>query len=124
MKLSELRTDRACDVLCQIAPRVAAIAGDTDLMDQVGRVVDIDLKSITRYGLDLILVERAAQVLPVLLKDHRADVYTILGAVNDMEPKKVAEQDFMTTKNQITELLEDDSFTVFFRSFGRRASGG
>ena len=80
MKLSELSTDRALDVLCELTPYISNIASDEKMVSAVGKVVDTG-GDINLYGKALRLVERAGEIVPALLKDHRADVYGILSEI-------------------------------------------
>ena len=40
MKLSELTTDQAADVLCEVTPYIANITGDKSLLDELGKKFD------------------------------------------------------------------------------------
>lgn len=48
MKISELSTDRALDVLCELTPYVANITGDKALLDELGKKFDTKGKSVCR----------------------------------------------------------------------------
>ena len=78
MKLSELNTDRALDVLCELTPCIYNITSDKEIVDSVSRVINVDRKETNVYGQYLLLAERVVEILPLLLKNHRADVYGIL----------------------------------------------
>ena len=46
MKLSELTTDQAADVLCEVTPYIANITGDKSLLDELGKKFDSTGKSV------------------------------------------------------------------------------
>lgn len=117
MKLSDLSTDQALDVLCELTPYINNIVSDEAFVSEIGKVIDFD-KDMNRYGLFLIGMERINRAIPMLLKDHRADVYGILAAVNRESPESIAAQNSMATLLQIREVLQDREMIGFFKSFG------
>lgn len=118
MKLSELSTDETLDVLCEITPCVESIIKDEGIINTIGTAVDT--KEMTRVGVLMAGLDRIGALIPSLLKDHRADIYHILGAVNLVDPAEIAAQKLTVTLTQIDEVLHDEELLTFFRSFGRR----
>lgn len=118
MKLSELSTDRALDVLCELTPYISNIASDEKMVSAVGKVVDTG-GDINLYGKALRLVERVGEIVPALLKDHRADVYGILSVMNERSVDETAAQTLMDTIRQVRELFQDKEFLAFFKSSAR-----
>lgn len=118
MKLSELSTDRALDVLCELTPYISNIASDEKMVSAVGKVVDTG-GDINLYGKALRLVERAGEIVPALLKDHRADVYGILSVMNERPVEEIAAQKLVDTIRQVRELFQDKEFLAFFKSSAR-----
>lgn len=47
MKLSELTTEQAADVLCELTPYIANITGDKALLDELGKKFDSKGKSLS-----------------------------------------------------------------------------
>lgn len=115
MKLSDLSTDKALDVLCELTPYVSNIASDNAVVEVVGKVVDID-KDINLYGKGLLLVERMGEIVPVLLKTHRADVYGILSVMNEQTAAEIASQPVRGTIRQVREMFQDSELLSFFKS--------
>lgn len=115
MKLSELSTDKALDVLCELTPYVSNIASDEAVVESVGKIVDTD-RDISLYGKGLLLVERMGEIIHVLLKTHRPDVYGILSVMNERPVAEIAAQKLMVTMAQVRELFRDKEFVDFFKS--------
>lgn len=119
MKLSDMTTDETLDVLCEITPCMERIVKDEGIINTIGKA--IDTKGMTQTGVMMAGLEKIGAVIPALLKDHRADIYHILGAVNRIDPAEIAAQKLTVTLTQIDEVLHDEELLTFFRSFGRRA---
>lgn len=119
MKLSELTTDETLDVLCEITPCVERIVKDDGIINTIGKA--IDTKGMTQAGVMMAGLEKISAMVPALLKDHRSDLYHILGAVNRIDPAQIAAQKLTVTLTQIDEAIHDEELLAFFRSFGRQA---
>lgn len=115
MKLSELSTDRALDVLCELTPYISNIASDEAVVKSVGKIVDAE-KDLNIYGKGLLLVERMGEIVPVLLKTHRPDVYGILSVMNERPAAEIAAQKITETIRQVRELFQDPELLSFFKS--------
>lgn len=117
MKLSELSTERAADVLCEVTPYIANITGDKALLDELAIKFDSKGKSVAElytYG-----AQKCAMLVSVLLKDHRADVFGVLAALNETTAEQIGKQKVMETIKQVGELFRDKELLDFFKSFGR-----
>ncbi len=116
MKLSQLTTDETLDVLCEITPYINNIVIDQELTTELRRKVDPEnLK--TRADVMLEGVKKLNVLVPIVLKKRREDVYGILSVLNKRAPEEIAKQSFITTVNQIREVLEDKELINFFKSF-------
>lgn len=118
MRLSELTTDEALDVLCQITPYVTNIVTDDDVMKTIGKAVKTD--DVTQAGLMLLGMEKLTSIANILLKTHRTDVYGIVAAVNRVDAEVVASQNVIKTMVQIREICKDKDLLDFFRSWGQQ----
>ena len=58
---------------------------------------------------------RIVSALPVLLKEHRNDIYAIVSAIGGMSVDEVAAQNILTTMQQVREILMDKQMIDFFR---------
>ena len=114
MKFSQLTTDKALDVLCEITPYIANIATDEELMAVIGKAVKSD--GMTRAGVLLLGAEKLTKLIPVLLKTHRDDVYGVVAAVNGKTVDEIREQNIIKTTAQIVEVIKDKDLLDFFKS--------
>lgn len=119
MKLSELSTDKALDVLCELTPYVGSIANDEEVVGTVGRVMESG-QEMNRYGQVVLLLGRVGDFLPLLLKNHRADVYGILSVMNERPVAEIAAQKLTETVRQVRELFQDPELLTFFKSSAQR----
>lgn len=114
MKFSQLTTDKALDVLCEIAPYIANIATDEELMAVIGKAIKSD--GMTRAGVLLLGAEKLTKMIPVLLKTHRDDVYGVVAAVNGKTVEEIRAQNVIKTTAQIVEVVKDKELLDFFKS--------
>ena len=119
MKLSELTTDKALDVLCEITPYVSGIVTDEELAEELRHAVDLP-KDATRAALLAAGIDKIAKIAPILLKKRRADVLGILGGINGKNADEISKQPAMETIKQIRELFGDRELLDFFKSCGER----
>lgn len=115
MKLSELSTGRAADVLCEITPYIANIAGDKLLLDTLKEKLGGDNKSAAElyvYG-----AKKLSAIIPIVLKDHRGDVFGILSVLNETEIESIAAQNVLLTVQQVREAVQDKALVDFFKSW-------
>ena len=115
MKLSELNTDRATDVLCEIAPYAMNIMSDEELMVELKTAVDF--KQATTFAEQIALVGgKISKIVPILLKKRKSDVFGILGALNEKTPEEIAKQNILKTMLQIKDISKDKELLGFFKS--------
>ena len=117
MKLSELTTERAADVLCELTPYIANITGDKALLDELEKKFDRKGKSVAEMY--TFAAHKYATLVPILLKDHREDVFGVLSVLNETELDKIAKQKVMETMKQVRDLFQDKELLDFFKSFGQ-----
>ncbi len=118
MKISKLSTDEALDLFCRITPYVTNIVSDEALMDTIGSALNTE--GMTKAGIMIAAAEKVTALVPIVLRNHRADVYGIVAAVNGMEPDEIARQNFLKTSVQIRDICRDKELVSFFRSFAQQ----
>lgn len=114
MKLSKLTTDEALDVLCEITPYVSNIVSDETLMETLNKTIKKD--GMTRAGVLVAGAEKLSRLVPIVMKEHRNDVYGILAAVNGLDVEEIAKQNIIKTSMQIRDVCADKEMLDFFRS--------
>lgn len=118
MKLSQLTTDQALDALCQLTPAISGILEDESVMVQLTALLPEKGKEVEEdmTGTGMRMMAELGKLAPVLLRDHREDVYSILSVLNSKEPEEIAAQNLLTTMGQVREAFMDRELLAFFRS--------
>ena len=117
MKLSELTTERAADVLCELTPYIANITGDKSLLDELANKFDSKGKSVAE--LYTFAAHKYATLAPILLKAHRSDVFGVLAVLNECSADEIAKQKVLETMKQVRDLFQYKELLDFFKSFGQ-----
>ena len=114
MKLSELSTERAADVLCEITPYIANLTSDNDLLNTLKEKIGAgkSMAEIYVYG-----AKKIAALVPIVLKNHSEDVFGLLSVLNDMDVEAVRKQNVLKTIWQVKELVQDKELINFFKSW-------
>lgn len=115
MKLSELDTSRAADVLCEAGAYALNILTDEELATELKSKID-GSGELSRLELYTFGAQKISTLLPIILKKHRDDVFGILAAVNGCSVNDIAGQNIMTTMQQVKELAADKDMIDFFKS--------
>lgn len=113
MKLSELSTEQAADVLCELTPYIANITGDKNLLDELSKKFVKDGKTVAE--LYTFAAQKCAAFVPILLKDHRVDVFGVLSVINETTIDKIEKQNILETIKQLRELFKDKDLLDFFK---------
>ena len=115
MKLSEMTTDRAMDVLCEITPFIANITADEELLEELRNA--IDPKAVkTKAELMVKGVEKITKLVPIVLKKRKTDVFGILAALNEKTVEEIGKQNIIATMAQVREVVKDKDLMDFFKS--------
>lgn len=115
MKLSQLSTDKAADMLCELTPYIANITGDKSLLDELAHKFDSKGKSVAE--LYVFAAKKYTALVPILLKTHKADVFGVLAVLNETTPEAVGKQNVLSTMRQIREAFKDKELLDFFKSW-------
>ena len=114
MKLSSFDTEQAFNIMCELAPYLSNIATDAELIAAVSRKIQLDEKTPLR--LTLAGIEKMGELLPLLLKGHKEDLFHITAIVNQKSVQQVKEQNILVTMQELRELLRDEDLIGFFKS--------
>lgn len=115
MRLSEISTERAADLLCEITPYVSNIVTDEELLGELKKAIAPNGAN-TRAELLAIGLDKVNKIVPVILKKRKNDVFGIIGALNDKTVDDIAKQNFLATMRQIKEIIKDKELIDFFKS--------
>lgn len=124
MKLSEISTERAADVLCELTPLVDSIITDEDLMQSLSAVVDREQTETMSVGQKMLLVSsKLGKIVPILMKKRRAEMFGILAVLNEKTPEQISAQNMLVTMMQVRDLVNDREMIDFFRSCRNTGEG-
>lgn len=115
MRLSELSTEQAADILCSITPFVTNIASDEELLSELKRAVSKDSVK-TRAEMLAIGAEKISKLVPIILQKRKEDVFGILGVLNQKSAEEIAKQNFLATLKQARDIAKDKELIDFFKS--------
>lgn len=116
MKLSQVSTDKATDVLCEIAPYATNIFSDEDLMEELKGA--LDMKDANTMAEKIAIVSgKLSNIVSILLKKRKEDLFGIVGALNDKTAEEVCKQNFLVTMKQIKDISKDKELVDFFKSW-------
>lgn len=116
MKISELTTERAADVLCEVSIYALNILSDKELLDSLRMQLEGTDGDSTKAELIAVASEKIAELVPLLLKKHKDDVFGIVAAVNGLTLEQVRQQKIIKTMNAIKEMAQDKDLIDFFKS--------
>jgi hypothetical protein len=115
MKLSQLSTDRAMDVLCEIATPVTNIMTDEALIKELKSAVDFE-KANTMAEKTALITGKITKILPLILKKRKADIFSILASLNEKTIEEIGSQNVIKTMSQIKDIAKDKELLDFFKS--------
>lgn len=107
MKLSELKGERAVEVIADLIAPIANIAADQKNL-KLFRNTRREGESDHDFGL-----RELTEKIPVLLRTHKADVLTIICAVNGKDPEELSIVDVI---KDAMDLVKDKDFMSLFLS--------
>ena len=116
MKISELTTERAADVLCEVSIYALNILSDKELLASLRMQLEGTDGDRTKAEMIAIASEKVAELVPLLLKKHKDDVFGVVAAVNGLTLEQVRQQKIIKTMNAIKEMAQDKDLIDFFRS--------
>ena len=119
MRLSEMSTDVALDKICEITPHVMGIAEDKEFMKMFVKraFVKEDAKpEAIREAAYKMSLNKIEKFIPVVLKKHRKDVYSILSILNEKDIEEIAKQPSLKTIKECIDLFNNKELLDFFTS--------
>jgi hypothetical protein len=115
MKISEISTDNAMDVLCELTPYVTNIVTDEDLVGELKKAIDFKEANTMAEKMAL-TAGKITKIIPILLKNRKNDVFGIVGVLNGKTVDEIAKQNIIVTMKQIRDITKDKELLDFFKS--------
>lgn len=115
MKLSQISTDEAAGVLCELTPFVNDIVSDEELLGELKIAVDKN-GGMTRAQMIAAGVEKINKIIPILLRKKKSSVFGILGVLNGKDAEEIGRQNFLVTAAQVRDVVRDKALLDFFKS--------
>lgn len=112
MKLSVIKGDRVLDVIADIIDPIANMVQDKD----VAAMFEYEAVPEGMEARDF-FAKRMRKGLPILLKNHKADIIAVMAAIEGVTPGQYAASlDFPKLLTDVMELVTDDAFLDFLSS--------
>lgn len=115
MKISEISTDNAMDVLCELTPYVTNIVTDEDLVGELKKAIDFKEANTMAEKMAL-TAEKITKIIPIILKNRKNDVFGIVGVLNEKTIDEIAKQNIIVTMKQVRDISKDKELLDFFKS--------
>ena len=115
MKISEISTERAMDVLCELTPYVTNIVTDETLVAELKEAIDFKEANTMAEKIAL-TAEKITKIIPIILKNRKNDVFGIVGVLNGKTIDEIAKQNIIVTMKQIRDIAKDRELLDFFKS--------
>lgn len=113
-KLSERSTDEVANYFCVIAVPAENIITDNDFIESIGK--GMKTEGMTQIGILSAAMSRITKLIPILLKTHRIDMYTIISEYYGVEPEEIGRQSFLKTLKMAKDAFNDKELMAFFKS--------
>lgn len=116
-KISQLTTDEALDVFCELTPYINDIISDEELVEEIKRKIDkngdgeLSRIEMLRFGVDKI-----NKIIPIVLKKKREALLGIIAVMTDSELEDIKKQNIIITLAQVRDLAKDKDLMDFVRS--------
>ena len=115
MKISEISTERAMDVLCELTPYVTNIVTDENLVAELKEAIDFKEANTMAEKIAL-TAGKITKIIPIILKNRKNDVFGIVGVLNEKTIDEIAKQNIIVTMKQIRDIAKDKELLDFFKS--------
>lgn len=119
MRLNEISTDKALDLLCELTLPLTTIATDKELIEAIYKRTVV-AKETTQSEKNIIGTMQVAKnlkvIIPKLLKTHKNEVYEVLAIINEKDVEEIKKQSLIETIKEVKELLQDEELKSFFTS--------
>lgn len=115
MKISEMSTERALDVLCELTAPIFDIMNDDELLTELKSAVSFKGANTMAEKI-AVITAKFSKIIPLILKKKREAVFEILAILNEKSADEISRQNVIITMAQIREITKDKELLDFFKS--------
>lgn len=115
MKFSEMNNEQAADALVRLAAPIGNICDDEKITNLI-----MEYKGMENTPMIKVIGKFLPQIVGVVFKTHRSDMFEIVGALTMQTKDKAAKMNFLDSVNVIKESLNDEALMSFFPSLRRQ----
>lgn len=108
MKISQMTTDQAADVLVRIVDPVSNIVNDEEFIKVLEKLAEADSSAPIKF-----LADNLAPIVGIALKSHKADVFEIVAALNKKTTEEVAKQKITKTIKDVMDSWDGELVDFF-----------
>ena len=112
MKISQMTNDQATQAIIRLAQPMSNIMDDPNAEGVLGEIADQKGKKMIN-----IISTLLPKVVAFCMKDHKKDLYEIVGALMMIPTAQVGTMNFVQTIKELKESIDQD-FLDFFKSSG------
>lgn len=113
MKISMMTNDQAADALVKMAQPMANLMEDKETAELLETITKTDREGGGFAYLGSIL----PKVVSFCMKNHKADVFAIVGALTQKPTSAVGKMNFLETVKELKDSIDED-FIGFFKQSG------
>ena len=111
MKISEMNNDQACDAIVRLTNPVSNITDDPKLEPLLQELAEnggkADVSALKIFSSML------PKVVPLLLKDHKNDLYEIISILSDKQRSEIGKMKLGETIAVLKESIDEDLISFF-----------
>lgn len=120
MKLSDVKGERAFDVIAELVVPVANLAESEDV-----KALMTPKRKPKGLTAEQFMLQRVKEALPSIVREHKGDVVAILAAIAGVTPEEYVEgMSLPSLITDVIDLMTDDAFTAFLASQDTNGVGG
>ena len=112
IKLSELSTEDFLNKVCDLTPHLFSILTDKELVN----VFNSKTKPKNEADLTKFVIEKMIKLVPLLLKEHKDDILSVLAIMSDRTLEDIKKQNAFITIKELKELFTDKDLVELFLS--------
>lgn len=119
MKLSQLETGKAFDVLAEITPYFMEMLQDKEVLSIFRKKIILPANMEEKDKEEFLYMEgmkKIGEIIPVILKRSKRPVFHIVAIINGKKYKEVESQNSIRTFKEIADLLYDKDLIDFLLS--------